>query len=141
LSRRDLVQALALIASAGAGSKSALAAADSLDFKNASIDHVSIHVADMQRSVSFYQNMFGFTVRSQDRAQGVVRLGNSRVLVSLNPGTPAGIIDHFSIGIAQFDRATAARYVTQKGAIPLEGDYAGLHVKDPDGVSVQIDKA
>jgi hypothetical protein len=26
----------------------------------------------------------------------------------------------------------------QRGATPLEGDYAGLHVKDPDGINVQI---
>lgn len=141
LSRRDLVQALALLASAGTGAGTALAATDTIDFKNARIDHVSIRVADMQRSVKFYQDMFGFTVRSQDASQGVVRLGNSKVLVSLNPGTPGGIIDHFSIGIPQFDRATGARYVTQRGARPLEGDLAGFHIKDPDGVNVQISQS
>src|SRR5579871_4887893 len=97
LSRRDLVQALALLASAGTGARTALAADNNIDFRNATIDHVSIRVSDMQRSVTFYQNMFGFTVRSEDKAQGVVRLGNSKVLVSLNPGTPGGVIDHFSI--------------------------------------------
>jgi hypothetical protein len=28
--------------------------------------------------------------------------------------------------------------LTERGAMPLQGDYAGLHIKDPDGVNVQI---
>jgi hypothetical protein len=28
--------------------------------------------------------------------------------------------------------------LTERGATPLQGDYAGLHVKDPDGVNAQI---
>ena len=111
---------------------------EGLDFKDANIDHVSIHVADLQRSVDFYQKMFGFSVVSQDQPGGIIRLGNAKVLVSLNHGSPAGIVDHFAIGIPRFSRESAARYLTQRGATPLEGDYAGLHVKDPDGINVQI---
>jgi glyoxylase I family protein len=126
LSRRQLVQGLAMLAASG----SAAAQED--------IDHVSIHVADLQRSVDFYQKMFGFSVVSQDQGGGIIRLGNTKVLVSLNHGSPAGIVDHFAIGIPRFSRESATRYLTQRGATPLEGDYAGLHVKDPDGVNVQI---
>jgi len=121
-----------------AASGTAAAAQEDLDFKGADIDHVSIHVADMQRSVDFYQRMFGFSVVSQDQQGGIIRLGNTKVLVSLNRGGPAGIVDHFAIRIPRFTREAAARYLTQRGATPLQGDYAGLHVKDPDGVNVQI---
>jgi len=137
LSRRDLVQSLALLA-AGAGVPTIAAAQANIDFKNAGIDHVSIRVADLDRSTSFYQKMFGFTVVSQDKAQHIVRLGNSKVLVSLNDSKPTGTIDHFSIGVPRFDAKTDAGYFTQRGAMPLQGDYAGFHVKDPDGVNVQI---
>ena len=133
LSRRELVCGLAMLAASGTA-----AAQEDLDFKGADIDHVSIHVADMQRSVDFYQRMFGFSVVSQDQQGGIIRLGNTKVLVSLNRGGPAGIVDHFAIRIPRFTREAAARYLTQRGATPLQGDYAGLHVKDPDGVNVQI---
>jgi glyoxylase I family protein len=133
LSRRQLVQGIAMLAASGSA-----AAQEDIDFKGADIDHVSIHVADLQRSVDFYQKMFGFSVVSQDHAGGIIRLGNTKVLVSLNHGSPAGIVDHFAIGIPRFSRESATRYLTQRGAAPLEGDYAGLHVKDPDGVNVQI---
>jgi len=51
LSRRELVSGLAMLA---AGSTAA-AAQEDLDFGSANIDHVSIQVADLQRSVDFYQ--------------------------------------------------------------------------------------
>jgi hypothetical protein len=28
--------------------------------------------------------------------------------------------------------------LTQHGANPLEGDYAGLHIKDRDGINMQV---
>jgi len=67
-----------------------------------------------------------------------MRLGNARTLVSLNRESPAGIVDHFAIGIPRFNRDAAARYVKERGATPLEGNFAGFHVKDPDGIRVQI---
>lgn len=139
LSRRDLVQTLAMLAASGSGMGRAAAAQEELDFKAANIDHVSIHVADLQRSVQFYQRMFGFAVVSQDQAQGIIRLGNGKVLVSLNNGAGrAGAIDHFAVGIPKFDAQSGRQYFTQRGAMPSQGDYAGFHIKDPDGVNVQI---
>jgi catechol 2,3-dioxygenase-like lactoylglutathione lyase family enzyme len=135
LSRRDLVAGLALLAASG---RAAAAAQDEIAFKDASIDHVSIHVADLQRSIAFYQKMFGFTVVSRADPE-IVRLGNGKaVLVSLNHGSPAGTIDHFAIGIPRFNNESGGRYFTQRGATPLQGDYAGFHIKDPDGINVQI---
>ena len=134
LSRRDLVSGLAMLAASG----TAASAQDALDFKSATIDHVSIQVADLQRSIDFYQRMFGFAVVSQEQPREIVRLGNNRVLVSLNRGGPAGRIDHFAIGIPRHGREAATRYLMERGATPLQGDYAGLHIKDPDGINVQI---
>jgi catechol 2,3-dioxygenase-like lactoylglutathione lyase family enzyme len=134
LNRRELVRGLAMLAASG----TAAAAQEDIDFKRADIDHVSIQVADLQRSINFYQKMFGFSVISQDQPLGIVRLGTTKTLVSLNHQSPAGIVDHFAIGIPQFSKESAARYVRQRGATPLDDPYAGLHVKDPDGVNVQI---
>ena len=134
LSRRELVRGLAMLAAGG----TVAAAQEDIDFKGADIDHVSIQVADLQRSVDFYQKMFGFSVISQDQPHGIIRLGNTRTLVSLNHQSPAGIVDHFAIGVARFSKESAARYVTQRGARPEDDPYAGLHVKDPDGINVQI---
>jgi catechol 2,3-dioxygenase-like lactoylglutathione lyase family enzyme len=136
LSRRELVQGLAMLAASG----TAATAQEDINFKAANIDHVSVQVADLQRSIDFYRKMFGFTVVSQAEEGGVkiVRLGNTRTVVSLNHGGTPGTIDHFSIGIPHFSRESITSYLTQRGATPLQGNFAGLHVKDPDGVNVQI---
>ena len=134
LDRRDLVRGLALLAASATGA----GAQEEIDFKTANIDHISIQVANLQRSVDFYQKMFGFSVVSRDEPLGIVRLGNGRTLVSLNHQGPAGIVDHFAIGVPRFSKEAATRYLTQRGATPLDDPYAGLHVKDPDGINVQI---
>ena len=135
LSRRELVSGLAMLAAGGTAA--AAAAQDEIGFKDATIDHVSIHVADLQRSIAFYQKMLGFSVVSRAEPD-IVRLGNGKILVSLNLGSSAGPIDHFAIGIPRFNNESGARYFTQRGATPLQGDYAGFHIKDPDGINVQI---
>jgi len=136
LSRRELVQGLAMLAASG----TAATAQEDINFKAANIDHVSVQVADIQRSTDFYRKMFGFTVVSQAEEGGVkiVRLGNTKTLVSLNHGGPPGTVDHFAIGIPRHSRESITSYLTQRGATPLQGNFAGLHVKDPDGVNVQI---
>jgi catechol 2,3-dioxygenase-like lactoylglutathione lyase family enzyme len=131
------VGTLAALAASGPAAAAPAPQAE-LDFRNAIIDHMSIQVADMQRSVEFYQKMFGFKVISEDKPLGILRLGTTKTLVSLNTQRPAGIVDHFAIGVPGFTKEAAARYAMQHGAAPLDDPYAGLHVKDPDGINVQI---
>ena len=136
LSRRELVQGLALLA----GGSPALAAEDTLDFKTAELSHVSMHVANLQRSVDFYQKMFGFTVLSRDKLPGfdVVRVGSAKGIISFNSGGPAGMIDHFALKTPKFSKEAAQHYVAQRGATLIEDPFAGFCVKDPDGINVQI---
>ena len=134
LSRRELVQGLVMLAASGTTS----GAQDNVDFKTSTVDHVSIQVANLQRSIDFYQKTFDFPVMSHDPKLGITHLGHNKMLVSLNQQSPAGIVDHFAIGIPRFSKETAARYMIQRGATPLNDPYAGLHVQDPDGINVQI---
>ena len=138
LSRRDLVSSLAVLAAGG----TTAAAQEDIDFKTADSDHDSVQVSNLQRSVEFYQKTFGFAVKSEVQAQGIIRLGTAtKMIVSLNNGGTPGRIDHFAIGIPRFSNESAQRYLTQRGLTPLQGDYAGMHVKDPDGVNVQISRS
>ena len=138
LSRRELVSGLALLAASG----TTASAQENVDFKSADIDHISIHVSDLQRSVDFYQRTFDFSVKSQEPSRGIIRLGTpTKMLVSLNHGAPAGIVDHFAIGVPRISNEAAQGYLKARGLTPLQGDYAGVHVKDPDGINVQISRS
>jgi len=136
LSRRDLVQGLAMLAASGTAAKAA--AQDEIDFKTANIDHVSMQVTDLQRSVDFYQKTFGFSFVSEDKPLNIIRLGNGRTLVSFNLQKPTGIVDHFSIGVPRFTKEAATRYFAARGLRTGDDPYHGLHVRDPDGNYVQV---
>ncbi len=139
LTRRQLIQGLALLATAKTGSA---APAQELGFKATTIDHISIQVSDMPRSLAFYQNVFGMSVISEDKPNEIVRLGGtSRMRVSLHHKSPTGLIDHYAIGVEPFDKAAMTQHLKQHGLTPEENIDAGFHVKDPEGVTVQIVKA
>lgn len=136
LTRRELVQGLAMLSAGGA-----LAEAQSVPAatQGARIDHVSIQVRDLPRSVKFYQDMFGLTVVGEDKPNEIVRLGVEKsVIVSLHHKNPTGIVDHFAIGVRNFNRDTVTQALKERGAEPSNNLDAGFHIVDPEGISVQI---
>jgi catechol 2,3-dioxygenase-like lactoylglutathione lyase family enzyme len=136
LSRRELVQGLSILAAAG-GAVSHAQAQESAT-KGMTIDHISIQVTDLPRSIAFYQKMFGFTILSEDKPNEIVRLGAGKVRVSLHHKSPTGIVDHFAIGVEKFNKDAVTRELKERGANPEENLDAGFHIKDPEGMSVQI---
>ncbi len=137
ITRRDLVQGLAMLAAAG-GSESA-AQAQSAAVQGVKIDHVSIQVSDLPRSVAFYQQIFGLTVVSEDKPNEIIRLGTAgKPLVSLHHKNPTAIVDHFAISVKGFNRDSVTVALKQYGATPQQNLDAGFHIVDPEGISVQI---
>ena len=136
LTRRDLIQGLTMLAAAGGASSQAQGQVPGI--KAAKIDHVSIQVNDLPRSIAFYQKMFGLTVVSEDKPNEIVRLGAGKVLVSLHHKSPTGLVDHFAIAVEKFSKESMARELKERGAIPEDNLDAGFHIKDPEGISVQI---
>jgi|SRR5579863_2026195 len=137
LTRRELIQGLSMLA--GASGAASIAQAQDTTIKGVKIDHVSIQVSDLPRSMAFYQKMFGLTVVSEDKPNEIVRFGTAgKVLVSLHHKSPTGLVDHFAIGVEKFDKESATRELKARGATPEENIDAGFHIKDPQGIGVQI---
>jgi catechol 2,3-dioxygenase-like lactoylglutathione lyase family enzyme len=135
VSRRELIQALAALAVAGGG---ASAAPQETPFKSSRIDHISIQVTDLQRSIAFYQKIFGLSILGEDKPNEIVRMGTTRVIVSLHHKPPTGIVDHFAIAIDTFNRESVTRALRQQGLTPEENLDYGFYVRDPEGIPVQI---
>lgn len=136
LTRRDLMHGLAML-TAVSGTAS-LAQAQDAGITAARIDHVSIQVSDLPRSIAFYQTMFGLKVVSEDKPNEIVRLGVAKPLVSLHHKSPYGVVDHFAIGVEKFNRESVTRQLKERGANPEENLDAGFHINDPQGIGVQI---
>ena len=130
LSRRELIQGLALLA---AGSSTAAAAG----FQGNSINHVSLQVSDLQRSTDFYQRVFGCTV---NKREGNNQLMFGKNFLVLRPGTPAAKVDHLAIGVDNFNKDSVTADLKSRGVTPIDqqGGGFGFHVLDPDGFPVQI---
>jgi catechol 2,3-dioxygenase-like lactoylglutathione lyase family enzyme len=135
LSRRGLIQGLAMLTAGGAAS---LAPAQEAGLKGVKIDHISIQVTDLPRAVAFYEKIFGLTVMSEDKPNEISRLGAGKIIVSLHHKNPTGIVDHFAIGVENFNKERVTQQLKALGITPEENLDAGFHIKDPEGMSVQI---
>lgn len=135
LSRRQLIGGLAAL-SAAAGAMPA--AAQTTPFKSVRIDHISVQVADMARAIAFYENVFGLKVLNEDKENEIVRMGVTRIIVSLHRKPPVGIVDHYAIAIEGFDRAAVTAELAKHGLTAEENLDYGFFVRDPEGVPVQI---
>ena len=136
LTRRQLIGGLSALVAGTKAPRAAAAQAPGLS--GTGIDHVSILVTDLQRSAAFYQSLFGMTPLSEDRPNQILRLGMKRTIVSLRHEGPSGVVDHFAISVENFNREAVTAQLKQRGLVPQENVQFGFHIKDPDGVVVQI---
>jgi catechol 2,3-dioxygenase-like lactoylglutathione lyase family enzyme len=132
LSRRGLIQGLAMLTVAGA------AQAQEGGLKGTKIDHISIQVSDLPRAIAFYEKIFGLTVMSEDKPNEISRLGAGKIIVSLHHKSPTAIVDHFAIGVENFNKERVTQQLKALGITPEENLDAGFHIKDPEGMNVQI---
>jgi catechol 2,3-dioxygenase-like lactoylglutathione lyase family enzyme len=141
LTRRGFIQGLAMLtasAAAPAVGQTQSAAMSDTAIRGVKIDHVSIQVGDLPRSVAFYERVFGMKVLTEVKDQEIVRLGAEKFFVSLHHKSPTGLVDHFAIGVENFNRERVTQQLKQLGIAPEENQDAGYHVTDPAGISVQI---
>src|SRR5205807_3260111 len=82
LTRRELIQGLTMLVAAGSGASAA--AVQESAFKAAKIDHISIQVTNLPKSIAFYRDVFGLSIVSEDKTNEIVRLGTTKPIVSLH---------------------------------------------------------
>ena len=131
LSRRELVATLAMLAAAPA-----TAAAAPAGFQSAGLNHVSITVSNLNRSVDFYKRVFALPLIPTTGAN-LVQLGVGKQHLSIRQGSPVGV-DHFAIGVEGFNREAVTKELQSMGITPRDNIEFGFHIKDPDGANVQI---
>jgi len=141
LTRRQLIQGLALLVAAAEAPAQQAAPAPSPDIQPivaTGIDHISVLASDVERSKKFYQDLFSLSVLSEDKEHGIVRLGRKRVIVSLRKEKPYGTVDHFGVGVEGFNKEALTKNLQARGLKPQENWQYGFFVNDPDGVNVQF---
>jgi len=105
------------------------------------INHVSLAVSDVKRSVDFYQGLFGMPILTRQDAG--INLSTGTGFYGIYPAQNAatGSINHVCFGMENFDADAVLKQLTDrglKGNIRLRGDTKELYFTDPDGIRVQL---
>jgi glyoxylase I family protein len=135
ITRRTLLGGLALLMSSRASEAAPVGAVKQMN-------HVSIFVPDVQKSVVFYQDLLGMPVLTQQDPG--VNLNAGAGFLGIYPaaaGSKQGSIHHFCLGIERFDADAVLKQLNDRGvkaSIRMRGDTKELYFTDPDGVRVQL---
>jgi catechol 2,3-dioxygenase-like lactoylglutathione lyase family enzyme len=136
MNRRQLIQSLALAASAAAP----MAAADNKGFKAVSVNHISYVVADYTKTRDFYADLLGMRVEHDTGKQCSLVFGDS-FIIPRNPrdaSVKTPLINHVAYTIDNWDKNAVEAELKRRGLAPRPDTDDSFHVKDPDGFDLQI---
>jgi catechol 2,3-dioxygenase-like lactoylglutathione lyase family enzyme len=138
MSRRELVAILAALAAAPLPSAAQPAPAA---LKAATLNHASLIVSDLDRSVAFYRRAFGLDVKSTQ--QGGVNLAVGDAFLGIYQGGQTAMphINHICFGIRDFDPAATVAALEGQG-LPAESrtrdGVTQVYTADPDNLRIQL---
>ena len=136
LRRRDLVALLGALAAAPRTVSAQPAALNA-----ATLNHASLIVSDLDRSVAFYQRTFGLAVKSTQ--QGGVNLAVGDAFLGIYQGGADAMphINHVCFGIRGFDPAASVAALEAQGLTAESRTRDGVtqvYTADPDKLRIQL---
>ena len=141
LSRRDLLLSLSALMAAPAAAQT-----KEPPIEVRSLNHVTMFVEDVSRSVDFYQGLFGMPVLSRQGGGTNLAAGSDAQFLGIFGGRGAvAAIDHFCLGVADFDRDRIVEVLAERGVdarVRMRDDVTPeIYFQDPDGIRVQLQDA
>ena len=139
MSRRQLIQSLAMTAAAAAAPSTA--AAEGKGFKAAGVNHISFQVADYGKTRDFYADLLGMKVLKDTGRQCNLAFGDQGTWLlprNAREGTTAPKVDHVAYTIDSWDKDAVEAELKRRGLNPRPDTPNSFHVKDPDGFDLQI---
>ncbi len=91
------------------------------------LNHLTLSVADPQRSLRFYQGLFGMPVQARQGATTLLRIGRGPQFLALSAaGTTAPGISHLCLTVDDFAVDRVLRVLAVHGVTPADGPGGGL---------------
>ena len=152
LTRREWLQSLPLLVA----TTSAHAQVSATPLRVLGLHQVTLAVSDIERSLEFYQALFGLPVQARHENKVLLRIGEGPHFLSL---TEAGVgpphIDHFGMAIEDFDADRIVSMLTDHGLSESTGRErlsgrplrvrvstrdatTEIHMVDPNGLVIEL---
>ncbi len=140
MNRRQLIQSLALAATAASAAQAASVAPEGYVAKATAINHVSYQVSDYKKCRDFYSGLFGMQVSRDDGMQCRLSFGNNILIVRNR--TPAKKVDHIAYTIQNWDTDKSVKPAVEaelkRRGLKIRTTEGSFHVEDPEGFEVQM---
>ena len=152
LTRREWLQSLPLVvATAGAHAQ-----VSAMPLRVRGLHQVTLAVSDVERSLEFYQAVFGMPVQARHEKKVLLRIGEGPHFLALTeagPGPPR--IDHFGMAIEDFDADRIVSMLIEHGLsestgpeglsgsplrvrVSTRGTTTEIHMIDPNGLVLEL---
>lgn len=127
------------------------------------INHFTVFVSDQQRSIDFYQGLFGMPITRHQGALPLLSVGSGRQFLALAPGPGPARIHHACMSMENFQHEEVMATLEEFGIRPRAADAQGppepltsyvtmrmpdrggapqgtpeLYFTDPDGILLQL---
>ena len=112
--------------------------------KALSMDHANMFVKDLDESIDFYQNLFGFEVKKEQPEQDSKIIGNDTIKLCLYENPEMVFvkgINHFGFHIENFDQIVEK---CEKMDVPMpygvieRESSRSVYITDPKGYEVEL---
>jgi catechol 2,3-dioxygenase-like lactoylglutathione lyase family enzyme len=143
ITRRQLIQSLALTATAASAvSASPAAAAERKVAQAVYVNHVGYQVADYAKSRDWYADLFGMKVVLDDGKKANLAVGESLLIFHPRASASTPVVDHVCVSIADWDTdksvKEAVRAELKRRGLEIRETANSFHIKDPDGFMLQM---
>ena len=139
MTRRQLIQSLALAATAASA---ASAAPGNGVLKATYLNHVGYQVADYGKSRDWYAELFGMKVMLDDGKKANLGLGESLLIFHPRKAPTTPVVDHVCLTIANWDTDKSVREKVEdelkRRGLKTRTSENSFHFSDPDGFELQV---
>ena len=110
-----------------------------------SIDQINMSVKNLEQSVEFYKNLFGFEIKKDQPEEKSKIIGNDNVKLCLYEDSemkPEGAIAHFGFHVENFDEiitkcASLGVTIYYDGPVQFEKSRS-IYISDPNGYDIEL---
>lgn len=113
--------------------------------RTSSIDHINMEVKDLEQSVAFYKNLFGFEIKKEQPEEKSKIIGNDNIKLCLYENTemkPEGAIAHFGFHVKNFNDIiktcdSLGVKIHYDGPVQFEKSRS-IYISDPNGYDIEL---